>query len=187
MAGLAWRRELAGEVSLIRPMLAVDHAWAEALCRAAGLTWREDATNRDVSRTRAAIRQRLAPELRALRAGTPERLVEAAQLWRDAAEALEEKSLRLVGESDAWERAQLRGQSVGVLAEGLRLAILRRTDGESADRLALRKLFACAEAVLDASTEPRRFQMTANLEVIVRNDLVVLHTIDESESCGDKT
>jgi tRNA(Ile)-lysidine synthase len=185
LAGLNWRRELRGDVELIRPMLAVDRAWAEALCRSAKLTWREDATNRDTARTRADVRRRLVPLLKDLRPGLGERLVEAAEIWREAATALEEKAAAAFGDAQAWERGKLRGRPVGVLVEGLRQALLRQTGGASADRLALRKLIACAEAVRDDNAEPRRFQITADLEVIVRSDVVTVHRIDQTETLGD--
>jgi tRNA(Ile)-lysidine synthetase-like protein len=187
LAGLTWRRDLTPEVELIRPMLAVDHDWAERLCKTAGLAWRDDATNRDQSRTRATIRTRLAPELAALRPGTAERLVESAQVWREAADALAEKAAGVFGDADTWARRDLREQPIGVLTEGFRAAILRLTAGAGADRLSFRKLLTCAEAVRDDKEDPRRFQILAGVEIVVRSSLVTVHRITHTADHGGST
>src|SRR5262249_46915272 len=54
----------------IRPLLAVPRAWIEADLRAAGVRWREDASNEDLRYARNRVRHRVIPGLLQV-AGTP--------------------------------------------------------------------------------------------------------------------
>jgi tRNA(Ile)-lysidine synthase len=87
----------AGGVVLIRPMLAcawVGRAECRAICRDAGISWAEDASNADVSRLRAALRSRVVPELVALRPRAAERARMGAELVRGAADVVEARVRR---------------------------------------------------------------------------------------------
>src|ERR1700738_29336 len=61
LAGLGGIHPVAGHV--MRPLLEVRRAELRAYLRAKKQAWREDATNRDVTRTRARIRRKLIPLL----------------------------------------------------------------------------------------------------------------------------
>jgi tRNA(Ile)-lysidine synthase len=69
---------------LIRPLLEMRRSDVEHYAAERGLTWREDATNRDVGIPRNRVRHELLPALMAAAgASLPERLARQADAWRD--------------------------------------------------------------------------------------------------------
>jgi tRNA(Ile)-lysidine synthase len=74
---------------VIRPLLEVGREQTAAYCRARGLTWREDETNRSSRYARARVRERLLPALRAVHPAAEANLLRTVELLRDEAEALE--------------------------------------------------------------------------------------------------
>ena len=68
---------------IVRPMLSVRRAEVEAFLRERGQTWREDATNRDVSLTRNRVRHELMPILRSFNPGIDVVLARLAEIARD--------------------------------------------------------------------------------------------------------
>jgi tRNA(Ile)-lysidine synthase len=68
LGGIAPSRVVRREprVRLIRPLLAVPRAELEALCLRAGVRWRTDPTNADLSRARALLRAKVLPVLRTI-------------------------------------------------------------------------------------------------------------------------
>lgn len=78
-----------GRATIIRPMLEVARRDALAICDAAGVTWREDHTNRDTTRLRAAIRARVLPILLELSPRLGQRLTRTTRAMCDAADALD--------------------------------------------------------------------------------------------------
>lgn len=68
---------------IVRPMLAVRRADVEAFLRECGQTWREDATNRDVSLTRNRVRHELMPVLRGFNPAIDAVLARLAQIAHD--------------------------------------------------------------------------------------------------------
>lgn len=70
--------------ALIRPLLDVSRADVEQFLLSRSLSWREDATNRDVSIPRNAVRHLVLPALKAVAGATlPERLSRQAAGWQD--------------------------------------------------------------------------------------------------------
>ena len=67
----------------MRPLLSVRRAEVEAYLRQHGQTWREDATNRDVSLTRNRVRHQLMPALRQFNPGIDTSLARLAEIARD--------------------------------------------------------------------------------------------------------
>ncbi|MBX6316168.1 MAG: tRNA lysidine(34) synthetase TilS, partial [Isosphaeraceae bacterium] len=65
LAGIPARRPLAEGITLIRPLLEVSRAEIRSYLAAIGQDYREDATNTDLSRTRARLRLDLLPKLAA--------------------------------------------------------------------------------------------------------------------------
>lgn len=62
LAGIPPRRPLAGcRAEVVRPLLALTREETRAYCRSFGLSWREDASNKDVDFTRNWVRRRLIP------------------------------------------------------------------------------------------------------------------------------
>lgn len=68
LAGMRWRRKLAADtpIKLLRPMLGVTHQQALDYLQSLGQSWREDHTNADTTRLRAALRAKVLPQLKVL-------------------------------------------------------------------------------------------------------------------------
>lgn len=113
LAGMAAARNL-GDVRLLRPLLAFPSAALRATCRAAGLAWHEDPTNRGDGNARARLR-RLAPLLAAegLSAATLGRLADRAAAQRRLLEELT---------ADLLVRAVALGPGGGAVVDGAALA-----------------------------------------------------------------
>ena len=84
-AGAAGIDPVAG--SIVRPLIDLTRADVEAYAREHSLTWREDATNDDVSFARNRIRHRVVPELSEINPRAIEAINRAADLSSDAAHA----------------------------------------------------------------------------------------------------
>jgi tRNA(Ile)-lysidine synthase len=148
---------------LVRPMLAVTRADAEAICREAGYQPRIDHTNTDTSRLRAALRATVTPALRALRPQAPVKSAQGAALLADAARLLRARARRHLrtatpvdGGGITLARRRLAPLSDGVLGEVLRLGAARLA-GAGADRRSSRSLRAVIRAIRDHDGSPRRF------------------------------
>lgn len=167
LAGVAESRCVAPGVRVIRPLLAagVGRADAERICRAFGWAWREDATNADRSRLRAAIRHRVVPVLKAIRPDAAARARATARLMHDVDRALRAGAAKLWavrGETDdsgaQWDRSRLRRVPGVVLGELVRLAAKELAGrGACLDKLGQSAIGPIVRAIRDGSTEPRRF------------------------------
>ncbi len=167
LRGIAPSRPLSDTVTLIRPCLGITSAEARAICRDAGLTWREDATNDDTTRLRAALRHGPLAALTELRPGSARAAARAAGLLRDTAGLIRDHAETVFGDRTCWSRAKLRAQRGVVLGAGLRRAALRLTGGRHADALTSKTLDPAIRAIRDASTEPRRFDWPGGLTLRV--------------------
>ena len=133
LAASPGRRALLGmrprEGVLVRPLLAVGREQTAAYCRARGLAWREDETNRADRYARARVRERLVPALRAVHPAAEANLLRTVELLRDEAEALE-----------ALVDAELAGgdriavERLAELAPALRRLVARRLAEDAAGR-----------------------------------------------------
>lgn len=167
LRGIAPRRALAPGIMLIRPCLAVTRAQCREICRLGGVNWREDATNADSGRFRAALRHDIIPRLVALRPAAPRHAATTAELCRDAARLIDARVEGIFGTASSWERAALRDQSAIVVGAGLRRAAVRLRAGEGADALTSRVVGPAVRAVRDRSTEPRSFDWPGGLRLLV--------------------
>lgn len=156
---------------LIRPMLhpacTLDKAAAEALCRRAGLAWREDTSNTDQSRLRAYLRANILPLLNDLRPGTSQRAAQAAVQLQRAAHTIDRDVHAWIGKASRVQDPRGRVTELGFDRDALRFAgpyligeVIRRafailTDSRGLDQLASRTLLAIVRAVQDRSTDPR--------------------------------
>lgn len=161
LAGVALTRRL-GAGRVIRPMLGVTRADARRLCADAAWTWREDATNTDQSRLRAAIRGRIMPVLESLRPGAARRAARSARLLAGAAAVLAQQAAQLAERGDcdhgfAWDRRDLRRAPEVVVSGALRRAAERIHEGRFRDRIGQRIIAPVVRAVRSRSTDPRRF------------------------------
>lgn len=110
LAGLAGIHPQAGTV--FRPLLGIRRAAVQAYLREKRQTWREDATNRDETRTRARIRGKLMPFLEEkFQNSVVEHLCQLAELAREDNAHLEfECELRL----SAVAKARAEGTAIGI-------------------------------------------------------------------------
>ncbi len=96
LAGIPACRRVAGtEALLVRPMLGVAHDDCRRLCAESGWAWREDRTNTDTRRLRAALRHAVIPLLVALRPGAAQRVARASQVLHDAAALVEDAAAEI--------------------------------------------------------------------------------------------
>src|SRR5690606_1936128 len=96
LAGIPDCRRIAGtQALLIRPMLGVSHDDCRRSCAEAGRASREDLTNTDTRRLRAALRHAVIPLLVALRPGAAQRVARASQTLHDAAGLVEDAAAEL--------------------------------------------------------------------------------------------
>lgn len=169
LSGVAERRRLAGSplVTLVRPMLTIDRAAAERLCRAAGWQWQTDATNADATRLRAALRAEVLPRLRALRPAVAARAADTARLMHDLASHLDSRAaaLALGLPIGPWPRAHLRKAPAAVVGELLRRAC-EHAGSSGLDRLSARSLSAAARLIASADTEPRQLRLGPHALVV---------------------
>lgn len=178
--GIADRRAISERVTVIRPMLGVSREQARDACRRAGITWREDATNLDPRRLRAALRSRVLPVLAELRPRGAFRAARAAALIRDAGRVVDDVAAEVFGDESSWDRRVLRDQPAIVVAAGLRRAALRLLSGRRADALGGRLVDDAVRAIRGPSTEPRRFDWPCGLRVEVTARRVRVLTASES-------
>lgn len=172
LRGIAPIRSLASHppITLIRPMLHSTRMEARAACTAAGIAWREDATNLDVSRRRAALRHRVLPLITAMSPEAPRRAAHTAELLRDAARLIDERVAQVFGDALSWDRASLRRESALILGLGLKRAFLRLKQGRRGDALTARLLNPAVRAIRNKGTDPAEFHWPegARLEVSAR-------------------
>ncbi len=210
LAGLHERRAIASErpeasepfesqaVTLIRPMLGITRAKAEALCSAHGVAWAIDRTNADTSRLRAAIRHRVLPILREIGdaqggknpsplehlAASSAALRAAGRLLDHECASIVERGVRVGGSggveaSIRWTRAELRSHPRGVLSGVIKVAAMDLLKGARASRLSARTLNKAATLILDDERRPRGIRL-AGVELRVTARDVVLTRVAAS-------
>ena len=109
---------------LVRPLLAASRSDTRAYCRAAGLEWREDASNRDPRFARARVRDEVVPVLVQIAPAAERTIAETSALLRDEAEVLDEivtATVTRLGGPAGIERAELEREPLA-----LRRLVLRR-------------------------------------------------------------
>jgi len=167
LRGVAPSRPLSADVTLIRPMLGVTREEAEEVCSLAGVAWREDETNLDTTRLRAALRHGPMEQLRRLRPKGAVRAARSAEILREAHALVVRAALDLDPDADAWPRRQLRGEPAIVVGELLRRAARRRLAGRRADALTSALVDQAAGAIRSPSTDPKSLDWPGNLRLIV--------------------
>jgi tRNA(Ile)-lysidine synthase len=95
LAGMRRRFERAAgpdwpAVTVLRPLLDLRHSDCEEACRASGLQWLEDPSNRDMSFMRNRVRHELLPLAEKIRPGTTDALSRLAENAREANTVLRE-------------------------------------------------------------------------------------------------
>lgn len=164
MSGIHSRRALDG-CMLIRPMLGVTHADAEALCWRCGWVWAEDRTNKDVSRLRAALRSRVLPAIREIEPRAALHAVRTARAVGSAHDAVAARATALESGADRDEntiffsRIMLRNEEPAVLAELIFRLHHSKSGGGRRDRIGQHSLNACIGGISDQSGESRCYEL----------------------------
>lgn len=177
LRGIAEERALDGRVRLVRPMLGVTHDEAIAFCRETDVEWREDPTNRDTDRTRAALRARVLPALREIRPDAALRVSDSARLQQGVHDLIERRVLELNPSLGSWARTVLLVEHEIVVSELLRSAYKARTPAGH-DRLGISLITPTVRAVMDDQTDTRVFDWPGGIRVRVTTHEVAVFTDD---------
>lgn len=168
LAAIRAKRTLANGLTVIRPMLAISRADAQALCREARWQWSDDATNADLSHARAALRAKVLPGLLELAPSAAKRAAETAHLASLTARHLENEretlhaAAAVPGTPNTFDRRKLKAADQIVL-----LTWLRSLDTKSP----LRTLESAARAIHNPSGECKAFTL-GNKVLTVQADQV---------------
>jgi tRNA(Ile)-lysidine synthetase-like protein len=127
-------------VWLIRPMLGVSRADTERLCRESDWTWRDDATNLDATRVRAAVRHRVIPALLAISPSADLHAAHTSGMLREIADLAFAAARRL-------DRRQPSPTST------------QSHTRPGTDRLSYSLMQHLTDAIKDDSPDPRRFTL----------------------------
>lgn len=166
LRGIAPKRTIPNTtIQLIRPMLGITRARAQAICAEANWQWNHDSTNDDRRYRRAALRARVLPILEELKPGASLRASHTAQLLRDAAAIVDQHIQSIITQAEStprgprWQRRTLAAHRPSVITGVLRAAADAHALGKGRDALTHNALAPIARAIRDASTEPRAFQL----------------------------
>lgn len=177
MRGIAWRRRLRTDdpdrrIYAIRPMLGASRRDAVNLLNLLDQPWREDATNADLSRTRARLRHQVVPLLKAIRADAADKAVSLTdqvehlrELVQAQVEAASNARPEAVHHLDDMPREQARSLNPIVLTQMLRRDLIKA--GASRDRLPGHALRPVVEAVRDSEGGVRTFTFSGGVTIEV--------------------
>ncbi len=182
LAGIAPKRRLAPGVTLIRPMLEITRADAEAICRGAGVSCATDVTNSDRTRLRAAIRHDVIPPLRAIApsiAATAGRIASVQRgIARDLDRVAKELLLRAsesaglnMREPVCLSRHILADSSRAAVELALRHAITRI--GRAPDAISKRTLDQLLAAIRADSRETKHYEFPNTIARLDATSLVI--------------
>lgn len=191
LAGIDAARPLSPAVTLIRPMLRVAPQDGQALCDAVGWQPAIDATNNDLTRTRARVRHEVLagiieamPTLLDRLADTSSVLAEADRVVHATAQELWTHAIREIGVI-SWPRSVFVSASWLVVSAHLREAHAELTDGVGADRLSHRVLRPVAEALsTDPSGGPREYRWHGVVLRLEQDSLTMQRTEPANGSPG---
>jgi tRNA(Ile)-lysidine synthase len=177
LTGIHPSRPLDHAVTLVRPMLDVRRDHARELCRRHAVEWTEDETNADLSRFRAAIRERVLPPLLDIAPDAPlasvrlaETLASVQTMLRDEARRHEEHARHADGVT-RFSRDHLRRLPRATLAELILYIYHLKTGGFRQDRVGSREIDTCIGVITDETGGVRTYLLGA-MNVLISNDEV---------------
>lgn len=141
---------------IVRPLLDCTRSQVVAYLEGLGQQWREDATNADVSRTRARVRAEVVPLLRDINPRFDEALLRTVSVLGDEDALLDEMASAFARDFAEVDGGELRFERarVATLSRAMRRRVVR-TALFAAFPEASRIEFEHLEAVVDAMTAPR--------------------------------
>ncbi|MFN3167683.1 MAG: tRNA lysidine(34) synthetase TilS [Phycisphaeraceae bacterium] len=172
LRGIAWRRRLRtgderAKVYAVRPMLEATREQVREFLDTLDQPWREDATNRDTTRTRARLRNDIVPLIKAIRADAPGKAVALGEQFRDLHQLVEQQ-VEAVSQGDTLDaiaRREARGLNKIVLTQWLRRALIHA--GVEADRVPGHALRPVIDAVRDHVGGTRSFDFANGVRIEV--------------------
>ncbi len=165
LAGMPQSRPLSDSVQLVRPLLDAAPETLREICEAAGVQWCEDPTNDDPNTPRGLLRRDVLPALVSQWPGAARHAAHGAMMLHSAADAFDAETDRSVAGPLPWSRPEVRAVPRVFLAAALH----RHLDGAANFDL----LIAIAEAIGDASTEPRTFQFAGGVVRVTAHEVAL--------------
>jgi tRNA(Ile)-lysidine synthetase-like protein len=148
LAGMAAKRKLSDDTSLVRPLLHADQNELRHICNVSGVTWCNDPTNSDPNTPRGKLRLEVLPKLRELWPAADQHAANASVMLQAAANALDAKAM-FYGVDKSWNRKTLSAVSQEIVAALMHKAVGNKTPFKTVQSI--------AAAITDSSTEPREF------------------------------
>ena len=181
LTGMAWRRKILPrhDCTLIRPMLALDHAKAQQFLNDLDQPWCHDHTNADVSRLRARLRHEVLPPLRDIGHNTPHHITRVTDHLRQANRLIENAidhaadHVVLRHNPITIDRPKARALPEIVLGGLLQRLLLQA--GVGSDQLGRRTLDPIIHAIQDTQGGQRYFQLARGVRVEVTSPIVGIH------------
>ncbi len=165
LAGMPRLRPLSESVQLIRPLLDAAPEVLQEICEVAGVRWCEDPTNEDPSTPRGLLRRDVLPVLESLWPASARHAAHAATMLHAAADAFDAETDRNIDSPLPWSREEVRTVPRAFLAAALH----RQLDGAAN----FDQLIAIADAIGDASTEPRTYQFAGGALCVTAHEISV--------------
>ncbi|MCA9284120.1 MAG: tRNA lysidine(34) synthetase TilS [Phycisphaerales bacterium] len=182
LRGMPWRRPLRPGVALIRPMMGLRKADAEAVCTAAGVDWCSDPGNTDRRTVRGRLRAEVIPTLESMWPGAARRSVGTASAVASAVEFLNRTLDRVAVDDRGWDRMELRSLGTGVVAMLLQRAAVRLAPAV-ADRLDQRQL-ADAASVVVSDRAQAIIRWPDGLRLVVDRERATLERVDPTDAAS---
>jgi len=147
------------ELLLVRPCLRLSRESLRAACVDLGVQWREDPTNERRDTPRGIVRHIVIPALESVASGATRRAARTGELARLGNVLLESHVSAMRGADGSIARSALRDAPEALAATAVWMLADERMDDATR--------WSAAEAIVDSSTEPRRFPMTGGSELSV--------------------
>jgi len=168
LAGMASKRNLTENITLVRPLLHAEQSELVRICTLSEVEWCNDPTNDDQKTPRGKLRREVLPALRELWPAADRHAVNASIMLQAAADALDTQ-VNFECDSNCWQREIFSGVSKEIVATLIHKAIGNKTSFET--------VWTIAAAITDSSTEPRTFNCGSNCLVhITAHDVRVVQS-----------
>jgi tRNA(Ile)-lysidine synthase len=174
LSGMAWRRPVAKgqNLTLVRPMLAVDRQMVLGFLEAIGQPYCTDPTNLDLTRARANLRANVLPVLKKIHPGASVNAARSAQQIADANKLMNRQALALLQTTaqglpslTTLQRQSLRTCDPALLSHAIRLWLTVHI--QSADHLGSRRLAAIVKAIQDHQGGTRTFDLSHEKQLVM--------------------